>query len=201
MEKRCVTPPNFISEQQTVFHIWKLRYSAKIWCPIKVSEVEIAALGGHWRGQGPGEKKVRSKILKSAIFELHKRYTPQKEVENNHFSEFKSNIWLFCIEKWGNKFEICKKKCYHLKEGLKKYPDQWVDFLGLKPTSFVKINGVLLKWQFSEFDLLQPLRKWNSHHFSLLKNKLIFIVSCFSQCVNRQSKNKKLTYVQNSNFA
>ena len=26
-------------------------------------------------------------------------------------------------------------------------------------------------------------------------NKLIFIVSCFSQCVNRQSKNKKLTYV------
>ena len=74
-----------------------------------------------------------------------------------------------------NIFEICKKKCYHLKEGLKEYPDQWVDFLGLKPTSFVKINGVLLKWQFSEFDLLQPLHKWNSHHFSLLKIRRLLV--------------------------
>ena len=29
-------------------------------------------------------KKNGSKILKSTIFELHKPYTPQKKVENNH---------------------------------------------------------------------------------------------------------------------
>ena len=129
-------------------------------------------------------------------------YTSKGSWEQSFFRiEVKHLTFLYWKMRKQNIFEICKKKCYHLKEGLKKYPDQWVDFLGLKPTSFVNINGVLLKWQFSEFDLLQPLRKWNSHHFSLLKNKLIFIVSCFSQCVNRQSKNKKLTYVQNSNFA
>ena len=32
--------------------------------------------------QGP-EKKNRSKIQKSAIFELHKRYAPQNKAENN----------------------------------------------------------------------------------------------------------------------
>ena len=48
-------------------------------------------------------------------------------------------------------------------------------FLVLNPTSFLDINGVLLKWQFSEFDLLQPLHKWNSHHFSLLKIKRLLV--------------------------
>ena len=50
---------------------------------------------------GSWQKKVGSKILKSEIFELHKRYTPQKKAENR-FSKLESNIWLF-IEKWGKK--------------------------------------------------------------------------------------------------
>ena len=61
--------------------MWKLKYSAIIWYPIEVFEVQIAASGGQRNGQGP--KKVWSKIMKSAIFELHKHYTPQKKVENN----------------------------------------------------------------------------------------------------------------------
>ena len=36
-------------------------------------------------------KKFRSKILKSAIFELHKRYTPQNKAENNRHSDLKKN--------------------------------------------------------------------------------------------------------------
>ena len=34
-------------------------------------------------------KKIRSKILKSAIFELQKRYIPQKKAENNCHSDLK----------------------------------------------------------------------------------------------------------------
>ena len=34
-------------------------------------------------------KKNRSKILKSAIFELQKRYIPQKKAENNRHSDLK----------------------------------------------------------------------------------------------------------------
>jgi hypothetical protein len=41
---------------------------------IEVAEIEIAVLGDCRSGQVPGKKKVRSKILKSAIFELHKNY-------------------------------------------------------------------------------------------------------------------------------
>ena len=36
-------------------------------------------------------KKNRSKILKSAIFEVQKRYTPQKKAENNRHSDLKQN--------------------------------------------------------------------------------------------------------------
>ena len=36
-------------------------------------------------------KKNRSKILKSAIFEVQKRYTPQKKAENNRHSYLKQN--------------------------------------------------------------------------------------------------------------
>ena len=53
--------------------------------PIQVAEAEIAASGGRRSSQR------RSKILKSAIFELHKHYTPQKKAENNHHSDFKPN--------------------------------------------------------------------------------------------------------------
>ena len=72
---RILTPPNFILKQQTECYI-----KAKIWYPIEVAEVEIAASGGRWSGQVPGEKKS---IKTSAIFELHKCYTPQKKAENN----------------------------------------------------------------------------------------------------------------------
>ena len=65
------------------------RYLAKIWYHIEVPEVEIAASGGHQSGEGPGEKKFHQKILKSAIFELHKHYTPQKKAENNFHSDLK----------------------------------------------------------------------------------------------------------------
>ena len=44
---------------------------------------------------GPREvqaKKNRSKILKSAIFELHKRDTPQKKAENNCQLDLKLEI-------------------------------------------------------------------------------------------------------------
>jgi hypothetical protein len=57
-----------------------LTYSAKILYPVEVAEVEIAASGG---------KKIRSKIPKSAIFELQKRYTTQKKAENNRHSDLK----------------------------------------------------------------------------------------------------------------
>ena len=36
-------------------------------------------------------KKNRSKILKSAIFEVQKRHTPQKKAENNCHSDLKQN--------------------------------------------------------------------------------------------------------------
>ena len=55
-------------------------YSTKI-CN---NEVEIAALEGHRSGQSPSEKKVWSKILKSAIYELR-----QKKAENNRHSDLK----------------------------------------------------------------------------------------------------------------
>ena len=48
------------------------------------------ASGGHGTGQGPGEKN-RSKILKSAIFELHKCNTPQKKAEKNRHLDLKKN--------------------------------------------------------------------------------------------------------------
>ena len=61
---------------------------------LKVNEVEIAAS----RGQDPGEKKNWSKILKSAIFELTKRYTPQEKAKNN------------CIQIWNKKRGFCNIK-------------------------------------------------------------------------------------------
>ena len=76
---------SFLSNKQ--YLLWKLK--AKILYSIEVTEVEIAVSGGRRRGQGPGEKKVWSKILKSAIFELHKRYTPQKKDENNRHLDLK----------------------------------------------------------------------------------------------------------------
>ena len=45
-------------------------------------------VGGRRSGQGPDEKKS-IKILKSAIFEVQKRYTPQKKAENNRHSDLK----------------------------------------------------------------------------------------------------------------
>ena len=45
-------------------------------------------------------KKNRSKILKSAIFELQKRYTPQKKAEKNRHLDLKQNQRLLhCTEK------------------------------------------------------------------------------------------------------
>ena len=45
-------------------------------------------------------KKNRSKILKSAIFELQKCYTPQKKAENNCHSDLKQNQRLLYWKNW-----------------------------------------------------------------------------------------------------
>ena len=42
--------------------------SAKIWYPIKVAEVEIAASGGRRSSQGPGEKKFDQKFWNPQFF-------------------------------------------------------------------------------------------------------------------------------------
>ncbi len=54
LEKRTLTPSNFILEQQTVFHM-----KAEVFCyPIEVAEVEIGASGGRQSGRGQGIKKL-----------------------------------------------------------------------------------------------------------------------------------------------
>jgi hypothetical protein len=45
-------------------------------------------------------KKKLIKILKSAIFELQKRYTPQKKAENNRHSDLKQNQRLLYRKNW-----------------------------------------------------------------------------------------------------
>ena len=86
--KRSLTPPNFILEQQTESHMkaevfsWNLIPYWGCWgwnCGLRRSP----------KWPGSRRKKIRSKILKSAIFELHKRYTPQKKAENNRHSDLK----------------------------------------------------------------------------------------------------------------
>ena len=106
-------------------HLWLFPYDLP-WLvklvqshPIQFRKRSLTPLNFHSRptnqnGQGPGEKKVWSKIQKSAIFELHKCYTPQKKAENNRFSKLKSNIWLF-YWKWGKKYFLdfrCQNKIW-----------------------------------------------------------------------------------------
>ena len=55
-----IVPFSFQTNKQ--YFIWKLTYSAKIWYPIEVSEVEIAASRGRRSGKGPGEKKFHQKF-------------------------------------------------------------------------------------------------------------------------------------------
>ena len=77
--------------------IWKLIYCAKIWYPIEVAEVEIAATGGRQSGQDPDEK---NSIKNLEIFELQKRYTPQKKAKNNSHSYLKQNQRLLYWKNW-----------------------------------------------------------------------------------------------------
>ena len=54
--------PQFSFKLHKQYLIWKLTFSAKVWYPIEVVEVQIAASGGCWSGQGPGEKKFDKKF-------------------------------------------------------------------------------------------------------------------------------------------
>ena len=60
----CLLKPldTIIQENCQQSLIWKLRSLAKIWYPIEVAEVEIAASEGRRSGQGPGEKKFDQKF-------------------------------------------------------------------------------------------------------------------------------------------
>ena len=66
---------------------------------MKVAEVEIAILGGHWSDKGPSEKKKPIKISEICYFLATQmvRYTHQKKAKSNPFSESKSNINIFGI--------------------------------------------------------------------------------------------------------
>ena len=86
--KRSLVPPHFHSRptNSISYKSWhnQLKFDTllrllrlKLW-PQEVAEVA--------RDQA---KKNRSKILKSAIFELQKNYTHQKKAEKNHYLELK----------------------------------------------------------------------------------------------------------------
>ena len=78
--------------------IWKLTYFTKIWYPIEVAEVEIAASGGRRSGQGPGEKKFDQKFW------------------NRQFLSYKNIIYLkrklrtIVIQIWNKIRDFCTEK-------------------------------------------------------------------------------------------
>ena len=54
---------------------------------------------------GSRQKKVRSKILKSAIFELHKCYSPQKKATNKSTFRFEIKLGILLWKSW-KKFDF-----------------------------------------------------------------------------------------------
>ena len=80
--ERCLNPPYFNTRatNSISYESWdiQLKFDTLLrLLRLKLQPREVAEVA---RVQ---EKKVRSKILKSSIFELHKRYIPQKKAENN----------------------------------------------------------------------------------------------------------------------
>ena len=64
--------------------MWKLRYSAKIWYPIEVAEVEIAASGGRRSGQVPGDKKLIKNSEIRNFWATQTLYTSKKAEKNSY---------------------------------------------------------------------------------------------------------------------
>ena len=76
-------------------NIWKLTYFAKIWYPIEVAEVEIAASGGRWSGQGPDEKNLIKNLEIGNFWATKTIYTSKESWEQLSFRyETKSETFV-----------------------------------------------------------------------------------------------------------
>ena len=64
---------------------WKLRSLAKIWYPIEVAEVEIAASGGRRSGQVPGNKKLIKNSEIRNFWATQTLYTSKESWEQSSF--------------------------------------------------------------------------------------------------------------------
>ena len=97
--KRCLNPSHFHARatNSISYESWDIQLKFDILLrllrlklrPREVAEVARVQAHKNW-----------SKILKSAIFELHKRYIPQKKAENNHYSDLKWNYRILLWKSW-----------------------------------------------------------------------------------------------------
>ena len=89
---------SFSFQTNKQYLIWKLRSFAKIWYPIEVAEVKIAASGGRRTGQGPIEKKVWSKFW-NLQFLSYTNIIHLKRKLRTIFIQIWNKIRGFCYEK------------------------------------------------------------------------------------------------------
>ena len=87
--------PSVCPHLTTVYLIWKLTYFTKIWYPIEVAEVEIAASGGRRSGQGPGEKNSIKNSEIGNFWATKTLYTSKESWEQLSFRfEIKSETFV-----------------------------------------------------------------------------------------------------------